>query len=716
MERKKSLGQLDAEGELEEIERLIAKYREYANAQQQIEDLEVDRYKLLKKLRGEEHKEKLEYIEELETASGDADYSAMVAAYGAMLAENEQRRQQDLISQEEYTDRKKELLKLQEDAIEKAAKAAKKQSDKLTVEMAEATDKTISQIDRFIAQQKEMDGLKDDSGNVYSFTSEDEIAAIQKQIAANEALIASLRELEATEEGLTDSQKTTLKQRIAANEEYYDRIQSLQVRQMKDIQEATEQLSELNQKYTEDMAAAGAKYAESVEAVNRKLDESLEKAHADYVSKVDAANKKLADGEKQLTETYENELKQRQKSLMNFVDIFSEVTKKDVSGKQLLQNLQDQLDMMKDWQENYVELSGKIADEGLLKELYDMGPEAADELAALNSLTDEELDEYVRIYREKNALAAQEAEKQMAAQRAEMQRQMQQLRADTAMELEQLSADYTQKMAELRESAANELAKHSEDWTKTTEGITAKYAEESAKINDALENSTVKRGEMLMAEQKAQGEQEQKKTENTRTELTRQEIEVRRSGDANINTLKSFVPVWKSIGEEYGNMLLAGIQNTRWGIIGYLSAVAAAVREAQSGRDKEIPEYAHGTQSAAQGLALVGEVGPEIVDFSGGEQVLSFRNSLSLLGDAISSVSEGVAAVNAYQEAYGNLPSTDRAASSQVIDYKKLARTIAAEMKPSITYNPVYNSPKPASIKELRLTDKINMRRLGLSF
>jgi SLT domain-containing protein len=44
--------------------------------------------------------------------------------------------------------------------------------------------------------------------------------------------------------------------------------------------------------------------------------------------------------------------------------------------------------------------------------------------------------------------------------------------------------------------------------------------------------------------------------------------------------------------------------------------------------------YATGTQSAQAGLAVVGEAGPELVKFNGGEQVLNTRNTQKALAGA----------------------------------------------------------------------------------
>ena len=44
-----------------------------------------------------------------------------------------------------------------------------------------------------------------------------------------------------------------------------------------------------------------------------------------------------------------------------------------------------------------------------------------------------------------------------------------------------------------------------------------------------------------------------------------------------------------------------------------------------------IPHFANGTNDAARGLALVGEAGPELVRFNGGEQVLNAKNTQKAL-------------------------------------------------------------------------------------
>lgn len=61
-------------------------------------------------------------------------------------------------------------------------------------------------------------------------------------------------------------------------------------------------------------------------------------------------------------------------------------------------------------------------------------------------------------------------------------------------------------------------------------------------------------------------------------------------------------------------------------------AIGQSTTNAMESATANMPKYAIGTRSARKGRALVGENGPEIVDFEGGETVLDARRSRKLLG------------------------------------------------------------------------------------
>jgi phage-related protein len=226
---------------------------------------------------------------------------------------------------------------------------------------------------------------------------------------------------------------------------------------------------EINDKLLE----ANNEYAEKVKEINERLQQDELKAKEEYEQKVKEINERLAEDERKLTEEYEKAVEDRTKSLYSFAGIFDEFKRKsDVSGQGLLQNLADQVNAFKDWQANIVSLAARGIDEGLLQELRDMGPKAVDEIAALNSLSDTELQQYVQLWREKNALAKTQAVNELEGMRQQTQAKIQQLRATASVELEQVKIEYTNKIAELRAQANAELEQHKNEWIAKVKEIT----------------------------------------------------------------------------------------------------------------------------------------------------------------------------------------------------------------------------------------------------
>ncbi|MGG2988741.1 phage tail tape measure protein [Geobacillus stearothermophilus] len=221
------------------------------------------------------------------------------------------------------------------------------------------------------------------------------------------------------------------------------------------------------------LLAANNEYAEKVKEINERLQQDELKAKEEYETRVKEINDRLAEDERKLTEEYQKAVDDRTKALYSFAGIFDEIKRKDdVTGQGLLKNLSDQVSAFKDWQANIVSLANRGIDEGLLQELREMGPKAVDEIAALNSLSDEELNQYVQLWREKNALARTQAINELEGMRLETQSKIQQLRATASTELEQVKIEYTNKIAQLRAQAAAELEQHKNEWMAKIKEIT----------------------------------------------------------------------------------------------------------------------------------------------------------------------------------------------------------------------------------------------------
>ncbi|MEE3805454.1 hypothetical protein V2H29_00660 [Lysinibacillus fusiformis] len=68
-------------------------------------------------------------------------------------------------------------------------------------------------------------------------------------------------------------------------------------------------------------------------------------------------------------------------------------------------DVEEKIDEFTQWKTEIAKLAKRNVDIGLLKELNDLGPKSVNEILALNSLSDEEFDEYCGLYREKEKLS-----------------------------------------------------------------------------------------------------------------------------------------------------------------------------------------------------------------------------------------------------------------------------------------------------------------------
>ncbi|OUM84948.1 phage tail tape measure protein [Parageobacillus thermoglucosidasius] len=229
--------------------------------------------------------------------------------------------------------------------------------------------------------------------------------------------------------------------------------------------EAEENIYRLRKQIYDELKQANDDYYNKVKEANEKLYQEELKAKEDYEQKVKQINDRLIEDERRLTEEYQKAVEDRTKSLYSFAGLFDEFKRKnDVTGQGLLKNLSDQISAFRDWQSNIASLAARGIDEGLLQELRDMGPRAVDEIAALNSLSDEELQQYVQLWREKNALAKSQAVNELEGMRQQTQMKIQQLRLTASIELEQVKTEYNNKIAELRAQTNAQLEQHKNEW------------------------------------------------------------------------------------------------------------------------------------------------------------------------------------------------------------------------------------------------------------
>ncbi len=199
--------------------------------------------------------------------------------------------------------------------------------------------------------------------------------------------------------------------------------------------------------------------ATEIDKVEKKYKDDLTSALTDYQKKVEDVNQKVREEERRTTDEYNRAVEERTRALSNFVGLFDEAAGRDVSGETLLANLRGQVSAFENWSENIQALAARGVDQGLIEELRQMGPKAGPEIAALNTLTDEQLAEYVSLWRTKNEEARAEAINQLQQQRVEMQQKLMEIRQAASEQLELYRIEWEKKNAEIRSNAEEEMKK-----------------------------------------------------------------------------------------------------------------------------------------------------------------------------------------------------------------------------------------------------------------
>lgn len=191
---------------------------------------------------------------------------------------------------------------------------------------------------------------------------------------------------------------------------------------------------------------ADEKYLTAKKNLNSQMVD-LEKSYTDKVAK---AYKNLNDEVRNLNDQYKSAVNQRTdqiKSAFGLFDAFDPST--DLTGEDLLNNLQSQVEGLQKWRSNLRDLERRGVSNELLEELQELGPQAAAEIQLMTNMSDSQLDEYVDLFREKNRIARRQAVAEMEPMRDEISSQITKLQQETAAELSQYQQEYLSAMAEL---------------------------------------------------------------------------------------------------------------------------------------------------------------------------------------------------------------------------------------------------------------------------
>lgn len=146
--------------------------------------------------------------------------------------------------------------------------------------------------------------------------------------------------------------------------------------------------------------------------------------------------KEILESTKTILAEYTDELDRNTESLMNRSNIFNAVNEQEeVTSKQLIDNLDAQVDQMVLYTGVMANLQNKLGETSLWSTISEMGVESLAELSALDSMTSVQLDKYVDLFESKYKLAKEAAKFQLTDLREETEKKLSDLYGGAEVEL-----------------------------------------------------------------------------------------------------------------------------------------------------------------------------------------------------------------------------------------------------------------------------------------
>lgn len=127
-----------------------------------------------------------------------------------------------------------------------------------------------------------------------------------------------------------------------------------------------------------------------------------------------AVSKDTAERIQEIADSYNSMLDERTESIYNSLDLFQQFSGgAETSAADLISALDSQQQGVQNWADNLEELAKRGVSDGLIKELEEAGPSSANKVAAMCSMTDEQLKNYSDSWENTYKLCRKVAEKQL---------------------------------------------------------------------------------------------------------------------------------------------------------------------------------------------------------------------------------------------------------------------------------------------------------------
>lgn len=234
--------------------------------------------------------------------------------------------------------------------------------------------------------------------------------------------------------------------------------------------EANKKLSDLKKKYDQDVLQAKTdadkktqnedkSYYNDLNSILDKAEQDRQRLREDYASNQKSINAKLLSDIDAQNKAYESAVKSRADAIYNSYNLFDAVgADEEVTGEELLKNLQDQGAALSEWKQSLADLASRGVGDALIEELQAMGPSTKAQIKALLTLTDEQLTEYVGLFEGKYAFARTKAEEELEGLKNSTAQAIQDLNAQAAIDLDNLEAEFNSSMSNINSQMVSDLS------------------------------------------------------------------------------------------------------------------------------------------------------------------------------------------------------------------------------------------------------------------
>nr|DAJ48887.1 MAG TPA: minor tail protein [Caudoviricetes sp.] len=185
-------------------------------------------------------------------------------------------------------------------------------------------------------------------------------------------------------------------------------------------------------------------------ADKKSLNSQMLKAQKEYAKQEKEINKDLKAQIKSLNDEYKNAVKERKNSILSSFSLFENYNAgESVSKSDLLVGMQTQVEALDEWTRQIDTLKSRIGGTALFSAVQDMGVDALQQVKAMNSMSDEELQRYRKLYNQRQSTAKNEATTELASKKESTDSQIQKATESAQKKIELAQKSYAKTLKSL---------------------------------------------------------------------------------------------------------------------------------------------------------------------------------------------------------------------------------------------------------------------------